>query len=97
MFKNLFGNSDRISTNEMATALQISILDSFVFVFNKTAEGVRYYENFTPEQDKESHAEAAENIMHVLNNIKDIDEHVYRILKYRYGSEIKECEELVGT
>lgn len=97
MFKNLFGNSDRISTNEMATALQISVLDTLVLAFNKTAEGVRYYKNFTPEQDKEFHAETAEIIMHVLNNIKDIDEHVYRILKYRYGSEIKECEELIGT
>lgn len=86
MFENLFGDRNRISTNEMATAVQISILDTFVLVFNKTTEG-----------DAKLHAKTAEDIMHVLNHIKDIDAHVWRILKYRYKDEIKECEELVGT
>lgn len=97
MFKDLFNNHDRISINEMATAAQIGILDTFIFVFNKTAEGVRYYENCTPEQDAKCHIEAAENVIHVLNNIKNLDTHVWRILKYRYKDEIKECEELIGT
>lgn len=86
MFKNLLNSHDRISVNEMATAAQIGILDTFILVFNKTAEG-----------DAKLHAETAKNVIYVLNNIKNLDTHVWRILKYRYKDEIKECDELVGT
>ena len=83
--------------HDKAMAIELRILDTFIFTFQKTADGETYYVNCTPEHNRETHMSVAEKILDAMRMIKEMDEHVYNILRYRYEDELKECRELVGT
>ncbi len=74
-----------------AVALEIDVFVSMVNVFRKTAPGVRYYVNCTPEEDAKTHRNTAEYILEALRCIKNSEIGAYKTIVYRYKDDIRDA------
>lgn len=71
--------------------MEIDVFVAFVECFRRSAPGVRYYVNCTPEEDAETHKDLAKDVLKILRQIKNTDIGAYKTIVHMYKDDIRDA------